>query len=394
MGRAGRPAAPGRQPPARPAGRQTENPYRADDDRAGPPSREPDTGYRGRRRAANSDAALRAEQEVYPGTDAYPGTEGQPGTDDYPGTEGQPGTDDYPGTEGQPGTEGRPSRRRHAGEQPYAGEPYAGEQPRPERDGYPAHHQQPGAGAPPIAPSRRIGRRGRAAAARLRKSRRRVVRWCVAGIVACVVAAGIVVLVTHHAPVKASYVTSLQAGEYKAAPDACSSVSAATLGQYLPGPGRTKSDQMSGGAESQCSFTIDKKPNLLVLEVTSQQYQPLAAASGNGSGSANAQDNFALAQQGLTNPVKHSPLSAAAVSPVAKLGQKAIVAVQSEHVSGGITTDLVTVLVRQRNVVVTVSLSGQESGHGFGPVAVQTLEAGATAAARDVLARLSSIPTA
>ncbi len=291
---------------------------------------QPGSGYRGRRRGADADAGL------HDGQDAYPA-----------------GLDDYP-------------------EDPYPGQPAD-------------------AGSGPV--PRRIGRRGRAAAARLRKSRRRVVRWCVGAIAACVVAAVVVALVTHHAPVKAAYVTSLQAGEYKAAPDACSSVSAATLGQYLPGPGLAKSVEQSGSAESQCSFTVDHKPDFLVLQVTSQQYQPLAAASGDGSASDNAQDNLALAQQALVHPVKHSPLTAAQISPLTKLGQKAVVAVQSEHVSG-ISTELVTVLLRERNVLITVSLSGQESGHGFGPAPVQTLEAGATAAAKEVLAKLSSMPKA
>jgi hypothetical protein len=314
----------------RPGPSRPQDPYRTDADDAGQDESQPGSGYRGRRRGADADAALPEGQAGYPA-----------------------GPDDYP-------------------EDPYAGRPAD-------------------AGSGPV--PRRMGRRGRAAAARLRKSRRRVVRWCVAAIAACVIAAVIVALVTHHTPVKAPYVTSLQTGEYKAAPDACSSVSAATLGQYLPGPGLAKSVEQSGSAESQCSFTVDHKPDFLVLQVTSQQYQPLAAASGDGSASDNAQDNFAEAQQALAHPVKHSPLTAAQISPLAKLGQKAVVAVQTEHVSG-ITTDLVTVLLRERNVLVTVSLSGQESGHGFGPAPVQTLEAGATSAAREVLAKLSAMPTA
>ncbi len=238
-------------------------------------------------------------------------------------------------------------------------------------------------------PARRIGRRGRAAATRLRKSRRRVVRWCAVAIVACVIAAGITVLVTHHPAVRAAYVTSLQPGEYTAVPDACSSVTGATLSQYLPGSGVIKTEEQSGSTDSQCSFSVDHKPLFLVLEVTGQQYEPLAAASGDGSASQNAQDNFALAQQGLAHPVLHSPLSAAAMAPLAKVGQQAVVAYQHEHVRG-ITTELVTVLIRERNVVITVSLSGQESGHGYGPVPLATLAAGATAAAKDLLAKLST----
>ena len=72
---------------------------------------------------------------------------------------------------------------------------------------------------------------------------------------------------------------------------------------------------------------------------------------------------------------------------------QAFVAVQHEHVTG-IDSELVTVVVRERNVLITVSESGQESGHGFGPVPVSTLQAGAEAAARTVLAKARTEPTA
>jgi hypothetical protein len=75
------------------------------------------------------------------------------------------------------------------------------------------------------------------------------------------------------------------------------------------------------------------------------------------------------------------------------MGQQAFMAFQNEHVVG-IVTDIVTVVVRERNVVIIASLSGQESGHGFGPVPVATLEAGARAAAQAVLAKVLTQPTA
>ena len=53
---------------------------------------------------------------------------------------------------------------------------------------------------------------------------------------------------------------------------------------------------------------------------------------------------------------------------------------------GGDTTDEVTVVVRDRNVLITVTMQGQEHGGGFGPVPVATLRAGALAAAHEVLA--------
>jgi hypothetical protein len=245
-------------------------------------------------------------------------------------------------------------------------------------------------------PPRAGRRRGRAAATRLRKSRRRVYRWCGIAIVACIIAAGITALVTHHTPKPALYVTSLQSGEFKSVPNACTGVSTTVLNQYLPEPGRTSSSEQSDSTKSQCSFTIDRKPLLLVLEVTAEAYQPFAAATAGGSlpgsASANARDNYELVWQGLKAPPKRSPVSAAQIAALPGAGQQAFVAVQHEHVTG-IDSELVTVVVRERNVLITVSESGQESGHGFGPVPLSNLQAGAEAAAKDMLAKVRAEPT-
>jgi hypothetical protein len=215
--------------------------------------------------------------------------------------------------------------------------------------------------------------------------------------VACVIAAGITALVTHHTRKPALYVTSLLPGEFRSVPSACASVSTAVLNQYLPEPGRTSTSELSDSTDSQCSFTVDRKPMFVVLEVTAHAYQPFAAATGvssaPGSATANAQDNYALERQDLTMPPKKSPLSAAQVTVLHRTGQQAFVAVQHEHVSG-IDSDVVTVVIRERNVLITVSESGQYSGHGFGPVSVSTLQAGAEAAATDVLAKARAEPTA
>jgi hypothetical protein len=247
---------------------------------------------------------------------------------------------------------------------------------------------------PPRAGGRR---RGRAAAARLRKSRRRVYRWCGIAIVACVIAAGITALASHHSPKPALYVTSLLPGEFKSVPNACSSVSTTVLDHYLPGPGRTSTSELADSTDSQCSFTVDRKPVFIVLELSAQAYQPFAAAgsgSAAGSATANAQDNYALVYQGLRKPPKNSPVSAAEFAALPGTGQRAFVAVQREQVSGGIVSDVVTIVIRQRNVLITVSESGQESGHGFGPVPVSELQSGAEAAARDMLATARTEPTA
>jgi hypothetical protein len=245
----------------------------------------------------------------------------------------------------------------------------------------------------------RVGR-GRAAATRIRKSRRRVYRWSAVGIVICAVVALVVVL-NHHSPKPLPYVTALQPGEYKSVPAACDSVSPTVLSQYLPQPGRTTADQISGSSESECSFTLDHKPTFLELNVTAQMYQPLAAAtaagSPAGSASANAADNYFIVEQGLAHPATNkklkSPVSPARITPLSGIGQKAFVAVASEHVSK-ITSEIVTIVLRERNVLITVQVTGQESGGGFGPVSDGTLEAAAQAAVRNVLAKAEAQPKA
>ena len=307
----------------------------------------------------------------------------------------------WAGPSDQPARPTRTLRRAHAGGERTLGA-QAGEH---DYDDPAGHDWQPGAGPGDQSPStgvpRRSGRLGRAAATRLRKSRRRVYRWCGIAIVVCVVAAGITALVTHHTPKPSLYVTSLLPGEYKAVPNACQGVSGTVLDKYLPAPGRTVADEISDSTESQCSFTLDRKPDFLVLEVSAEAYQPFAAASAAGSpagsASASAQDNYTLTRNNLVKPPATGTakplLSAAAISPLAKTGQQAFVAVQTEHAEK-IVTEVVTVVIRDRNVLITVTESGQESGHGFGPVAVSTLEAGAEAAARDMLAKSVTEPRA
>jgi hypothetical protein len=241
-------------------------------------------------------------------------------------------------------------------------------------------------------PRRRAGRR--AAAARLRRSRRRVYRWCGVAIVACVIAAVVFAFVTHHNQTKLPYVTSLQRGEFTSVPDTCTAVSPAVLNQYLPDSG-TKRDVVATQAQStdsECSFTVDAKPSFLVLTVGAQSYQPFAAATGDGSASDNALDSFGAAQQTLAHPPKKSPLAPATITKLAGLGKQAFMAAATETV-GHIKDSVVTVVVLDRNVIITVELSGQESG-GYGPVSASMLDSGAEAAASSVLTKSLAEPTA
>jgi hypothetical protein len=265
-------------------------------------------------------------------------------------------------------------------------DPWAGDEPPqwPEEDVRPAEVPA----APPPG-GRRAGRR--ATAARLRKSRRRVLRWTGIAIVVCVIAAGVTLIVTHKDTPKLPYVTSLLKGEFKSVPNTCSVLPAATLSQYLPGS-RSTVQAVNSATQSECSFTVDSKPNFLVLTISAQSYLPLASASGNGSASDNALDGYTAQQALLIQPPKHSPLPKASIGPLTGIGQRAYVAVQLEH-TGGIARDVATVAVLERNAIVTVTMSGQESG-GFGPVAVGTLQADARAVAGLVLKQVLAQPTA
>ena len=278
--------------------------------------------------------------------------------------------------------------RRAAAAQPHAGG-YAGETSTRVDDGLRAG---PADAAPRRSGSRTAAlQRGRAAAARLRKSRRRVYRWSAVGIVVCVVAAVIAVFATQSSPKPTPYVTSLLAGEFKSVTSACGSVSAGVLAQYMPGT-RTTTNQFSSPAQSQCSFTVDATSMFRLLEVSAQAFQPFAAATGNGSASANALDNLAVAKAALMQPPKKSPLSPAQITALPQLGKQAFGAYQRETASG-IVSDVVTVVVLDRNVLITVQLSAQET-RGFAPTPVTTLEAGATAAAQDLLAKQKTQPAA
>ncbi len=205
------------------------------------------------------------------------------------------------------------------------------------------------------------------------------------------VAAVIVESVTKHTPAKLPYVTSLQPGEFKSVPDTCSAVSPAVLTAFLPSAGQPVATSLSS-TDSQCTFTVDRRPTFLVLAVAAESYEPFAAASGDGSASDNALDQFAAARQALAHPPKKSPLPPASITPVAGLGKQAFMAVALEHV-GRVRDDVVTIMILDRNVIVTAELTGQDSG-GFGPVSLTTLQAGAQAAAKSVLGKALAQPTA
>jgi hypothetical protein len=231
---------------------------------------------------------------------------------------------------------------------------------------------------------------GRRAATRARKSRRRVL--AAGGLVVVVVLVVVLGLTGnlpwqgHSAPSASDgLVTTFQPGEFQSVPDACHAVSAATVGQYLPGKVSRVAQSVSGVTQSECTWTLDARPDFRVLTVDSQAYTPSLLSSGDGSATFGAMDAYAQQLQTLQNPPRSSRAPRAQLGAAVGLGPDAFTALQAFHV-GRDTTDEVTVVIRDRNVLIIVTMQGQQHGGGFGPVPVATLRAGALAAAHEALA--------
>jgi len=231
---------------------------------------------------------------------------------------------------------------------------------------------------------------GRRAATRARKSRRRVL--AAGGLVVVVVLVVVLGLTGnlpwqgHSAPSASDgLVTTFQPGEFQSVPDACHAVTAATVGQYLPGKVSRVAQSVSGVTQSECTWTLDARPDFRVLTVDSQAYTPSLLSSGDGSATFGAIDAYAQQLQTLQNPPRSSRAPRAQLGAAVGLGPDAFTALQVFHV-GRDTTDEVTVVIRDRNVLIIVTMQGQQHGGGFGPVPVATLRAGALAAVHEALA--------
>jgi hypothetical protein len=367
------------------------------------------------------------------GRHGYPGEPDTAGPGGYPPQPGPAGPGGYPDDWGEPGAGGgrgyrdepqEPARRRHPEERRRPSRPERAPRPRPDAfDDDEEMTPWAGPGIYPVGPGQRQlrpprersddqqadgeetgreavpertagrGRGGRAAATRARKSRRRLV----VGGVAVVVAAAVAVLgVLGKLPFQGStakspndgFVTTYQPGDFHSVPDACSAISAAMLSQYLPGKVAQVSQPLGSAAQSQCTWTLDTRPQFRVLTVTSQAYAPSLLSTGNGSATSGAKDAYNSQLHQLRDPPKSSKGTPAQIGGAVGLGNSAFTATQELHLGGGVSDDEVTVVARDRNVVIVVTLQGQESGGGFGPVPEATLRAGALAAAHEVLAAL------
>ncbi len=230
-------------------------------------------------------------------------------------------------------------------------------------------------------------RRGRAAAARRRRSKRRLVTWGAVAIV-LVVLTGLGIYLAQSPATKSPFVTKLQKGEFRAVPDACKVVSAAVLHQIMNGTPRTIQPQQSQ-AQSDCTFTVDASPVFRVMNINLAALRASLVPVGDGGATANATYSFTRQVVQLRKPPKRTAQPPATTTTIAGLGQQAVSAVQTFSDKGA--TDKVTVIVRYRNVLITVSLQGQ-SGRGFGPVTTGELRSGALAVARAALKGVKAEP--
>jgi hypothetical protein len=190
-------------------------------------------------------------------------------------------------------------------------------------------------------------------------------------------------------PPPPALVTTFQPGEFKTVPNSCSAVTAATLSQYLPGKLRIVTPRsLYGSAQSLCDWTLDVKPMYRVLEVTVRSYAPSGLASGNGSATAAAKDAYQQASLQKTHPARATHLPKAAMSQIPGLGNGAFAALQVPSASGD-PANLLTVVVRDHNVLITVVAQGPaKARRGYTPAPPAQLQASAVAAARDILAQL------
>jgi hypothetical protein len=247
--------------------------------------------------------------------------------------------------------------------------------------------------------SERWRRRGSASRGDRRADRRRRRRLLAAGAGAvAVVIAVVVYFVTGGGGSSAnlglgSLVTTFLPGELQQVPNACTSVPSASLGQYLPGQRKVAAPPLNSGANSQCTWTLDKPPLYRVLEVNIQAYSPSGLASGDGSATFAAIDAYAEAETAKQKPGPHSGQPKATITDVSGMpGGRDTVAFQATQVfqNNGAVTDMVTVSVRYRNVIVTVVMNGLNHANtgNYGPVSPSLLAAAAQTVAQEVTGAL------
>jgi len=248
------------------------------------------------------------------------------------------------------------------------------------------------AASPRDAGARRPGSRSRLAAARSKRRSRMTWVWGGAAVAVAVILVALLLTLGGSPAKKVSsdgLVTTFLPGEFRTVPNVCTSVTSATLGQYLPGKLRmVVPHSLDGSAQSLCNWTLDAAPLYRVLEVTAQAYAPSGLATGDGSATFAATDAYQQALQAKRHPARDTHLPAATVTMLPGFGTAAFAALQV-IVARPDATCRETVVARDHNVLVTVVFQGPHGHTGrYGPVSPALLQAGAAAVARDVLSQL------
>ena len=337
------------------------------------------------------------------------GQGGQPGRHSQQGQSGQPG-----GYAGYQGGGGHGSQ----GQAPWDEQPWPGPQavqpePAPQRfQQQPVPAPQPSArkkedDAPSWAEpdsieafSERWHRRGLESRDEQRAGRRRTRRLLIAGATVVAVAIAATIYLLSGGPGAANlgfgnFVTSFLPGELQKVPDPCTTVPAATLQQYMPGTLKQAAPPLNSGASTECTWTLDSAPTYRVLQVQLQAYSPSGLASGNGSATFAAEDAYQSFENGFTSPGPKSGQPKATVTDLSGMpGGTQTSAFQATQVfnRGGATTDVANVLVRYRNVIITVVVDGLDQtsgGKNYGPVAMSDLTAEANALAREMASQIA-----
>lgn len=191
-----------------------------------------------------------------------------------------------------------------------------------------------------------------------------------------------------------SLVTTFLPGEIQTVPDACSAVSSATLSEYLSGgQPDIAAPPLNGGADSQCTWTLDSPPTYRVIEVDVSAFSPSALATSDGSATFAAIDAYASDLRTMKTPAASSGQPAVTITDIAGLGTAAFSATQIFNVNGT-TTYKATIIARYHNVIVTAVVNGLDHAvtkkGSYGPVAMSTLSAAAQQVATEAVAHLHS----
>ena len=241
-----------------------------------------------------------------------------------------------------------------------------------------------------------------------RRNRRRML--FVGGGVAAVVIAVVVYFLVGNSSNSAnlglgSLVTTFLPGEVQSVPDACTTVPSATLSENLPGKLKQAAPPLNSGTNTECTWTLDNAPTYRVLEVQMVAYTPSALVAnnsgsglvpaGNGSATYAAEAAFASFDYQLIHPSAKSGQPVAAIADLSGMpggnDTSAFSATQVFNKNGAIT-DVATVYVRYRNVIISVVVDGLDRAAGtkskYGPVAMSDLTAAAKTVARQVTGQI------